>query len=165
MPIKQIIIFCSIFVIFVLTILSCKSKPGAKEYHEMGDIPKDNENLAVEQFSKYSVETQIDVYLFSLCCVEGSNHGYIRLLANNGETKIPQIVQGLDRADDLRVKYYLIDALYLIDYHCSSCVRENKEVLNILLKNKRRVYQTDDDITKNYKELYNDVLLRLAYEG
>jgi hypothetical protein len=147
-------------VALALLLTGCMQGPGRKEYVEITRIPLSDEGRILEKFSAYPVEKQIDIYIFSQCCVEGNIYPFDRYLAVNGEMKLPGIIRRIDSDENFSDKVYLLDVVETIDTKCH-CVNGKPDFIDILQKNERPIDEHDSSGTVTAKELYRQKLLRI----
>ena len=99
-------------IVVVLLTISCNAQQ-ARDYNAIGRIPRENRQERLALFSSYSVDRQIDLYLFAQNFVEGTNEDYMDLLAHDGEMKVSAIADRIDATSRFGFKTDLILALDL----------------------------------------------------
>jgi hypothetical protein len=99
---------------------------GGREYDELKEAKSTGE--AREQFDRYPVEKQIDIYLFGLKYVEPDDSSAKKFLVNDGERRIPTIIQRVQDTDEEFDKAYLMEVISLIDKDCN-CVSEDQKAI------------------------------------
>lgn len=157
------------FVILVLSLtvlpsVSCVypgDRPGANEYKVIAKISREDNAERLKRFESLSVDTQIDVYLLAMCCVEPSDLSILSLLENNGPVKIPRILERIKSGTNDRDKMNLIRALVRIDDSCN-CVRSDRSIMKVLRATQAQIVDEDDDVTKLYKTSYQEYLNELS---
>ncbi len=160
-----------LILLITVFLVSCADRPGGKEYREITKIPIANEDEVKAKFTSYPIEKQLDIYLFSQCCVEGNSYPLMWLLTNDGEEKnmIPHIVKRIDESNDPTGKNNLIntidkanlmDPLELIDIKCK-CIADSPGVIDILTKNERLIDEQESDGIKGFKRIYSERLQRI----
>ena len=148
------------FLALALMTLSCSAQPGRDDYLAIGRIPKENQRERLATFSSFSVDRQIDLYLFAQNFVEGSNEDYLRYLANEGDSKLEKIVGRIDTSPRFAFKTDLIRVLDLIDLNCE-CVRNDANIFEVLTRNLDDVPKTDATDARMSLQLYRTVLDRI----
>lgn len=149
-----------IILTMIIFLVSCEVRPGRKEYIEISKIPISNENEVLAKFSTYPVEKQIDIYLFSQCCVEGNSYPFLWYLATDGKNIIPYIVKRIVESNNPQDKANLMEVLDLIEMKCK-CVAENADVLDILTRNEMQLVEENSDHMNGFRELYTEQLQRI----
>ena len=158
--IGTVILLVAYLALAVMTLSCLAQQPGRDEYIEIGRISKENQQERLAKFSSYSVDRQIDVYLFAQTFVEGSNEDYGRYLAHNGAAKKREIALRIDSTDRMSFKTDLISVLYLIDLNCE-CVSNDTEIMDLLAKNELDILETDSLDVRISKGTYRKYLKRI----
>lgn len=147
-------------VVGVLIFLACASPSGQREYREIKRIP-----IAEEQrtaFLAYSVDKQIDIFLYSQISVEGGSDTVFRFMVSNGEMKIPTILQRIDayKGSDPRPKAFLISVLDDIDTRCK-CLEQVSGAVDLLRRNTMPIFDDDKGGIRSFKKSYQDTLEKI----
>lgn len=137
-----------------LFLSSCTHSIGRKGYDEINSIPKTDIEAVKSKFLQYSIEEQIDIYLYSKCCVEGNKYGLARFLIIEAESKIPYIVEKLNSTENIIDKTNLIRALKDINLACG-CIANDKNIIKILEENYRKIQTHKDTSLQSFEHLYN----------
>lgn len=147
----------AVLLLFNLQQFCSAQKPGQKGYLEVAAIPFSNSEERIKKFSEYSIEEQIDIYIYSQNTGDTKRLHFIIYLASDGEKKIPAILKRIDAdpVEDPITKFYLICVLEAIDNKCQ-CLKNSD--LEILSRNEMRANETDVEAFRGYKELYSKVL-------
>lgn len=151
-----------IFIVMFVTQISCGlfsnwNMPGASEYRE---ISRSNRTERKARFNSYSIEKQIDIYLFAMCCVEPSDVEFESYLIVDGESKLPHLTERIKLLKDSRDKGNLIGAIYEIDRDCN-CVANNPNIMRVLKENESQRTPNDDEGDKGWKKQYSWYLFEL----
>jgi len=150
-----------LFLLFTFTscdLYFCSYETGAKEYKEFVETPSNNLDEMYQQFSRYSVEQQIDIYLYARNCPD--NPQIQKFLVKDGENKIPAIVERIKK-ERIRDKYFLMTILLDINRNCG-CIKKDSEIIKTLESIKQEI-GADKDISSNdiYTQGYSDSLKTL----
>jgi hypothetical protein len=143
------------FFSITLLILGCQKNLIQDAYLNIESFPEIERQ---SKFSSYSVEEQIDIFLFAQI-KGGKSDTYTRYLADNGQTKISAIVDAIGKNNDSLKKVDLIRSLELINMHCN-CIKNDKKVISLLEKNKLQ-FKDDTDSDKTLREVYAEYLERI----
>lgn len=145
--------------LFLLTFTSCDDceyRKGVKEYREFVDAPFVGIEEGSQRFSTYSIDQQIDIYLYARGCPD--NPQIDKFLVKNGEKKIPIIVERIKSEDRLSDKRNLISILIDINQKCK-CIDRDSSTIRSLQEVKRKI-ENDSSIPSDniYKKSYSDWL-------
>lgn len=150
-----------IFLTLIFTFTSCglyicDYKIGKNEYYQFVEIQSDNLDELYQQFSYYSVEQQIDIYLYAQRCPD--NPQIQKFLMNNGENKVPAIVERISK-ESVENKYHLMRVLIAINWECN-CIKKDSEVIKRLESVQPQMSSDNDNIryntyTKGYRDFVN----------
>lgn len=142
------ILFCS---------LTCETAPqrvGMDEYREIWKIPRTAEIERERKFDSFSPETQIDVYIVAMCCVEPSDGEVGRYLLNNGPDVISHITRRIQSETLEGNKKILIRLLVDANHDCNGCVTKDLEVMKTLRNSISPDDTNDNDVIRSEKNTY-----------
>jgi hypothetical protein len=136
---------------YIFLVISCQSQQlGRKEYLKIKEIPTVNTEERAKVFLSYSIEKQIDIYLFATGYVEGSDTVFAEYLKIDGEEKIVPILQRLSKDDDIQDKTNLLR----INKDCK-CVAKNESFMGEIKKNIVIVNENTPKSDKMWANVYN----------
>lgn len=141
----------------------CRNEPGGREYRELTKLYSDGNMQARHQFSQYSFDQQIDIYLYSRTCADDTR--IEPLLVAGGERKIDSIVRRIQENPHLPSKGYLVGVLIRINTQCR-CIPRDSETVQALertsaeLDNDTRI-PADDAYKRIYRENVNSLKTQL----
>jgi hypothetical protein len=98
------------------------------EYRKLFRLPTDQQQL--EEFKKYPLEQQIEIYLYAMQREPPSTQ-FARFLASNGKKVIPLLLKRLkeEKRDDVKVDLIRV----LADMHTDHCsLKDEKEVIETI---------------------------------
>lgn len=155
-----------IFLAMLVTQVGCGlisdwNLPGASEYRA---ISRSNRAERKAMFNSYSIEKQIDIYLFAMCCVEPSDVEFETYLIVDGESKLPHLTERIKLLKDSRDKGNLIGAIYEIEKDCN-CVANNPSIMRILKENESQPTPNDNEGDKGWKKQYSWYLFELQQKN
>jgi len=151
----KVLTFIVLIILFFLN--GCTLQPGQKEFIELRKIPHKNTQEIENKLSQHPIEKQIDIYLFSECCVRGNSYDLMRYLAVNGKANIPHLVKRINTSEHAIDKTNLMLAVKFIDLNCE-CVTADLKTMQILEKNVMKANDDDIEGIKIYKTLYKTSL-------
>lgn len=134
-------------------IFECGDSKGAKEYKEFVATHSENlltpltpESKALRDFSAYSVEQQIDIYVYAMGCP--NNPQITKFLAYDGEKKVQPIVNRIKESN-----FYdsgnLVFALYKINEECRCITKSSLDIESLRPKESESKSSQDP-----YREIY-----------
>lgn len=102
-----------------------RNQPGGQEYFQIREIRLSDADEAARQFSSYTIEKQIDIYLFGIKYVHPNDNSGAQLLANQGSQKLPHIFKRIQAANSELEIAYLVEVVELINRQ-NCCVTDNE---------------------------------------
>ena len=124
------------FTVFLIS--SCTRYQGRAGYNGLQNVSIQDSEAVKQKFLSYSIDEQINTYIFQRCCVEGSRYDLIRYLLVDAERKIPFLVQKLDVSEDPGDKFMLMGAINDLERLCQ-CNLLKPEHIAVLEKNRSKV--------------------------
>ena len=114
--------FFAISIVFCSCVLFSRFQPGAAEFEKLKEATSTEE--AREQFNRYPVGTQIDIYLFGLKYIEPDDNSTQKFLVDDGEKKVSTIIERIRDTNEEFDKAYLMETVSLIekDCDCAACL-------------------------------------------
>ncbi|MCW5958867.1 MAG: hypothetical protein KIS76_01825 [Pyrinomonadaceae bacterium] len=145
------------------SIFECGDSKGAEEYKKFVRTHSENlltpltpESKALRDFSAFSVEQQIDVYLYAMGCP--NNPQITKFLAYDGERKVQPIVNRIKRSN-FYDKGNLVYALIKINEECRCITKESIDTESLRPKDNGSKASQD-----SYREIYEQNLRWLEEE-
>lgn len=154
MKIMQMIFLLQLFFFVSCThIIQCEYMTGAEDYNEFIKAPDKDKAEAQQRFSSFSIEKQIDIFLYARRCPDNPNIG--PFLYADGERKIPNIVRKIQTTEKVINKADLVGVLSNINAECR-CVTSESEIIKTLEDVEKKL-DADKNIPSNYgyKEMYS----------
>jgi hypothetical protein len=118
--------FFAISIVFCSCVLFSRFQPGAAEFEKLKEATSTEE--AREQFNRYPVGTQIDIYLFGLKYIEPDDNSTQKFLVDDGEKKVSTIIERIRDTNEEFDKAYLMETVSLIEKDCD-CVTEDQKAM------------------------------------
>lgn len=115
------------FVVYLATLIQCGNDTPPK-YARLFRLPTDQQQL--EELKKYSLEQQIDIYIYAMQREPPSTQ-FAGFLASNGKKVIPLLLKRLkeERSEHIKVDFIRVFADMHTDY-CS--LKDDKEVIETI---------------------------------
>ena len=135
-----------LFSVACIHTIKCNFSDAAREYNEIYKIPRQNKAKRLQKFSQYSIEKQIDVYLFARSCADDPQIG--PLLYENGEKRIPNIVERVEVTETIFDKAQLVALLLGINKDCQ-CITKDLDVIK-RLENVEKDFEVKKDALSDY---------------
>lgn len=139
------------------SILECGDSKGAKEYKEFVTTHSENlltpltpESKALRDFSAFSLEQQIDVYLYAMGCP--NNPQITKFLVYDGGKKVQPIVNRI-KESNFYDKGNLVYALITINEECRCITKESIDIESLRPKENGSKESRD-----SYREIYEHQL-------
>jgi hypothetical protein len=115
------------------------------------------ESERYNKFKSFDSETQLDIYLYAMCCVEPSDLSILNYISRNGVDILPQITDRIGSEENPRDKMNLIRLVLAIDEGCS-CVSNNVSIMSELRRAAPTPLDNDTEVIRLYKESYRRLL-------
>jgi hypothetical protein len=122
--------FIAISTVLCSCVLFPRFHPGRAEYEKLRESNSTEE--ARERFNSYPIRTQIDIYLYGLKYIEPDDNSTQKFLVDDGEKKIPTIIQRIENSSEEFDKAYLMEVISLINKDCNCLTDDQKERLYII---------------------------------
>jgi hypothetical protein len=116
-----------ILIVYLGTLIQC-GNDTPPEYRRLFRLPTDQQQLA--ELKKYSLEQQIDTYIYAMQREPPSTQ-FARFLASNGKKVIPLLLKRLkeERSEHVKVDFIRV----LADMHTDYCsLKDEKEVIETI---------------------------------
>ena len=154
-----IVLYLLIQALYLSGCAVCWGKRGCNEYKAVIAQNNNTNAMAIEKFSSYPVDKQIDIHLYANYVGNGSVGRFIA--RHDGANKVQRIVQRIRTEPQLWDKASLIDALFYINEECR-CIKQDSDVIRTLVEVENAL-QRDPNLPANYayKDIYSMSLTSL----
>lgn len=129
----------------------CRNQPGGREYRELSKLYSDGNLEPRRRFSSYSIDQQIDIYLYSRKCADDTR--IEPLLIADGERKIDSILRRTGEEPHLPSKGYLVSVLIRVNTFCR-CISRDSNAVQAL---ERIGVELDRDPTISSNDVYKQI--------
>src|SRR4051794_16140524 len=116
--------FIAISTVLCSCVLFPRFHAGGAEYEKLRESKSTEE--ARERFNSYPIRTQIDIYLYGLKYIEPDDNSTQKFLVDDGEKKIPTIIQRIENSSEEFDKAYLMEVISLINKDCNCLTDDQK---------------------------------------
>lgn len=151
MPVIKVSLLSLILIICLGGLDKCENTTPP-EYRRLFRLPREQQ---AEEFKKYPLEQQVDIYIYAMQGVEPPLTEFAGFLASNGKKIIPLLLERLKDVKNDRIRYYFIRVFDEIHMnHCS--LKDEQEVIQAI---RDVISEMKDPSYRHLCELYLKTIL------
>lgn len=154
---RTILLVLTLHILLFTSCTECSFKEGKAEYNELYQIPLVNKGERIQKLQSYSIEKQIDIFLFAAECKRDPS--IMGIFVELGDSKIPQIVDRIRNSKTDEDRYYLIQALSDINWRCH-CIDKNaiEGLLETVKRDSNTVNANNNFLRDSYKKYLENIV-------